>query len=92
MLRHFEEGMRSNPKLHGLIAIPYTRTELQLTFAWCMIGLTRAEHGSEERKRLKEEKVFLMTDMRDLITREGAAVARRTVSFDLCWSKYQCQH
>ena len=33
------------------------------------------EYDSEERKRSKEEKVFLMTSMRDLITQEGAAVA-----------------
>ena len=40
-----------------------------------MIGLTRGEYGSEERKRSKEEKVFLMKSMRDLLTQEGAAVA-----------------
>ena len=94
MLKHFEEGMRTSPKVYALIAIPFTRTELQLRFAWCMIRLTRSEYNSEESKRLKEEKVFLMTDMRDLMTREGAAVAcaKRqvlSVSFDLCWSKYQ---
>ena len=33
------------------------------------------EYDSEERKRSKEEKVFLMTSMRDLMTQEGAAVA-----------------
>ena len=33
------------------------------------------EYDSEERKRSKEEKVFLITSMRDLITQEGAAVA-----------------
>ena len=75
MLRHFEKGMRTSPKIHALIAISYTRTELQLSFAWCMIGLTRAEYDSEERKILKEEKVFLMTNIRDLMTQEGAAVA-----------------
>ena len=44
-------------------------------FAWCMIGLTREEYDSEERKRSKEEKVFLMTSMRDLIIQEGMSVA-----------------
>ena len=75
MLRYFEEERRTTPKIHALIAVPYVRTELQLRFAWCMIGLTRGEYESEERKRSKEEKVFLMTSMRDLITQEGAAVA-----------------
>ena len=46
-----------------------------MRFAWCMIGLTRREYDSEERKRSKEEKVFLMKNVRDLITQEGAAVA-----------------
>ena len=32
-------------------------------------------YDSEERKRSKEEKVLLMTSMRDLMTQEGAAVA-----------------
>ena len=75
VLRFFEEEMRTTPKIHDLIAVPYVRTELQLRFAWCMIGLTRGEYDSEERKRSKEEKVFLMTSVRDLMTQEGAAIA-----------------
>ena len=43
VLRFFEEEMRTTPKIHALIAVPYVRTELQLRFAWCMIGLTRGE-------------------------------------------------
>ena len=74
-LRYFEEEMRTTPKIHALIAVPYVRTELPLRLAWCMIGLTRGEYDSEERKRSKEEKVFLMTSMRDLITQEEAAIA-----------------
>ena len=75
VLRYFEEEMRTTPKIHALIAVPYVRSELQLRFAWCMIGQTSGEFDSEERKRSKEEKVFLMTSMRDLITQEGATVA-----------------
>ena len=51
VLRHFEDEMRTTPKIHALIAVPYVRTELQLRFDWCMIGLTRGEYDSEERKR-----------------------------------------
>ena len=61
VLRYFGEEMRTTPKIHALIAIPYVRTELQMRFAWCMTGLTRGEYDSEERKRSKGEKVFLMT-------------------------------
>ena len=75
VLRYFEEEMRTLPKIHALIAVPYVRTELQLRFSWCMIGLTRGEYDSEDRKRSKEQKVFLMTSMRNLITQEGAAIA-----------------
>ena len=42
---------------------------------WCMAGLTLGEYASEETKRSKEEKVLLMTHLRDLISCEGAAVA-----------------
>ena len=35
VLRHFEEEMRTTPKIHALIAIPYVRDELQLRFALC---------------------------------------------------------
>ena len=77
MLRYFEEEMRTTPRIHALIAVPYVRTELQLRFAWCMIGLTREEYDTEERKRSKEEKVFLITSMRDLITQEGAAACAK---------------
>ena len=41
VLRHFEEEMRTAPRIHALMAVPYVRTELQLRFAWCMMGLTR---------------------------------------------------
>ena len=77
VLRHFEEEMRTTPKIQALIAIPYARMELQFRFAWCMTGLTRGEYDSEEAKRSKGEKTFLMTSMRDLMTQEGAAVAKR---------------
>ena len=43
VLRYFEEEMGTTPKIHALIVIPYVRAELQLRFAWCMIGLTREE-------------------------------------------------
>ena len=46
VLRYFEEEMRTMPKIHALIATPYVRTELQLRFAWCIIGLTRGECDS----------------------------------------------
>ena len=75
VLRYFEEEMRTTPRIHALMTVPYVRTELQLLFAWCMMGLTRGEYDSEEKKRSKEEKVFLMTNLRDLITQKGAAVA-----------------
>ena len=74
-LRHFEEELRTTPKMHALIAVPYVRTELQLRFSWCMTGLTMGECDSEERKRSEEEKVLLMTSLRDLMINEGASVA-----------------
>ena len=88
VLRYFEEEMRTTPRIHALIAVPYVRTELQLSFAWCMIGLTREDYDSEERKRLKEEKVFLMTSMRDLIIQEGWAVACAKRRDALCFIRF----
>ena len=38
VLRYFEEEMRTTPRIHALVAVPYVRTELQLRFAWCMMG------------------------------------------------------
>ena len=91
MLRHFEERMRTSPKVHALTAIPYTKTELQFRFAWCMIGLTRAEYDSEDRKILKEQKVFLKMYMRDLMTREGAAVACAKRRDALCFIRFMLE-
>ena len=88
VLRYFEEKMRTTPKIHALIAVPYVRTELQLRFAWCMIGLTRGEYDSEERKRSKEDKVFLMTSMRDLTIQEGTAVAFAKRKDALCFIRF----
>ena len=55
VLRYFEEEMRTTPRKHTLMAVPYVRTELQLRFAWFMMGLTRGEYDSEERKRSKNK-------------------------------------
>ena len=88
LLRYFEEEMRTTPRIHALVAVLYVRTELQLRFAWCMMGLTREEYDPEERKRSKEEKVFLMTNLRDLIVQEGAAVACAKRRDALCFIRF----
>ena len=90
-LRYFEEKIRTTPRIHALIAVPYVRTKLQLRFAWCMIGLTREEYDSEERKRSKEEKVLPMTSMRDLITQEEAAVACAKRRDALCFIRFMIE-
>ena len=78
LVRHFEEEMRTTPKIHALIAIPYVRTELQLKLAWCMTGrLAMGEYDSDERKRSKEKKVLLMTHLGDLVICERACAKRR---------------
>ena len=86
VLRYFEVEMRTTPRIHALMAVP--ETELQLRFAWCMMGLTRGEYDSEERKRSKEEKVFLMTNLRDLINQEGMAVACAKRRDALCFIRF----
>ena len=91
MLRYFEEEMRTTPKIHALIAIPYVGSELQLRFAWCMNGPTRGEYDSEGRKRLKGDYVFLMTSMRDLITQEGASVAYAKRRDALCFIRFMIE-
>ena len=53
-----------------------------------MFGLTRGEYDSEERKRLKGEKLFLMTSVRDLITQEGAAIACAKRRDALCFIRF----
>ena len=88
VLRYFAEEMRTTPIIHALMAVPYVRTELQLRFACCMMGLTRGEYDSEERKRSKEEKVFLMTNLRDLIIQEGMAVACAKRRDALCFIRF----
>ena len=88
VLRYFEEEMRTTPRIHALMAVPYVRTKLQLRFAWCMMGITQGEYDSEERKRSKEEKVFLMTNLRDLIIQEGMAVACANRRDALCFIRF----
>ena len=89
--RYIEEEMRTAPKIHALMAVPYVRTELQLRFAWCLMGLTRKEYDSEERKISKEEKVFLMTNLRDLMTQEGAAIAFAKRRDALCFIRFMVE-
>ena len=56
-----------------------------------MTGVTREEYDSEERKRSKGEKVFLMTSMRDLITQEGAAVECAKRRDALCFIRFMIE-
>ena len=88
VLRYFEEDMKTTPKIQAPVAIPYVRTDIQLRFAWCMIGLTHGEYDSEERKRSKEEKMFIMTSVRDLMTQEEAAVACAKRRDALCFIRF----
>ena len=92
VLRYFEEDTRTAPRIHALMAVPFVRTELQLRFAWCMMGLNLEEYDSEERNRSKEEKVFLMTNLRDLIIQEGAAVACAKRRDALCFIRFMIEH
>ena len=91
VMRYFEEEMRTTPRIHALMAVPYVKTELQLRFAWCMMGLTRGEYDSEERKRPKEEKVFPMTNLRDMIIQEGAAVTCAKRRDALCFNRFMIE-
>ena len=91
VLRYFEEEMRTAPRIHALMAVSYVRTELQLRFAWRMMGLTREEYDSEKRKRSNEEKVFLMTNLRNLIVQEGAAVACAKRRDALCFIRFMME-
>ena len=87
VLRHVEEETRTNWKIHALIR----RTDLQLRLAWFMSDLSREEYYSEERKRSKEEKVLLMTSVRDLRTQEGAAVACAKRRDALCFIRFMLE-
>ena len=91
VLRYFEEEMSTTPRIHALMTVRYVRTELQLRFVWCMMGLTRGEYDSEERKRSKEEKFFLVTNLRYLITQEGAAVACTKRRDALCFIRFMTE-
>ena len=91
VLKYFEEEMRTAPRIQALMTVHYVRTELLLRFAWCMMGLTRGEYDSEERKRSKEEKIFLMTNLRDLITQDGAAVACAKRRDAFCFIRFQIE-
>ena len=90
-LQHFKEEVRTSPKIHALIAIPYVRTESQLRFTWCMTGLTQVEYDREERKRSKEEKIFIMRSMGDLMTQEGAAVVCAKRRDALCLIRFMLE-
>ena len=87
VLRHVEEETRTTRKIHALIR----RTDLQLRLAWFMTGLSREEYYSEERKRSKEEKVLLITSVRDLRTQEGAAVACAKRRYALCFIRFMLE-
>ena len=62
-------------------------TEVRLVYDWT----DSREKDLEERKRSKEEKVFLMTSVRDLMTQEGAAVACAKRRDALCFVRFMIE-
>ena len=87
MLQHFETGKMTNPKAQALIAVPYVKTDLQLTLHWRLAGLTLEEYDSEERKRSKVENVLLMMHVKYLMNCEAAAMACAMRRDTLCFVK-----
>ena len=85
LLRHFEEEMQTTPKKHALIVIQYVRTKLQLRLAWGTTRLTMREYDSEGRKSSKDEKVLLITHLRNLMICKRASVACANRKDALCF-------
>ena len=56
-----------------------------------MIGLTRGEYDSEEKRRSKEEKLFLLTSLTDLITQEEAGIACAKRRDALCFIRFMIE-
>ena len=91
VLGDFGNEMRTTPKIHALVAIPYIRFELHLRFAWCMTRLTMGEYDSDKRKRSQEEKVLMMTSLRDPMICDGVAVACATRRNALCFVRFMLE-
>ena len=75
-------------KIHGLIALVYARIELQLRFIWCFERITREENKFDWRKRSMDEKLLLLTALKDLMIREESAMASAKRSDALFYTKY----
>ena len=56
-----------------------------------MTGLTIREYDLEGRKRSKEEKVLLMTSLRDLMINEEAAVACAKQRDNFCFVRFMLE-
>ena len=66
----------------------YTLCENRVT---TQVRLVHDWNDSEERNRSKEEKVFLMTTVRDLVTQEGAAIACAKRRDALCFIRFMIE-
>ena len=88
VLRRRNEDCAKKTLSHG---ISLRENRVTTRFAWCLMELTREEYDSEERKRSKEEKVFLMTNLRDLMIQEGAAVACAKRRDALCFIRFMIE-
>ena len=91
ILCHLKTKPRTTPKVYALIAKPYVRTELQFRIAWRMTGMTMGKNDSEERKRSKEEKMLLMTHLRDLMICDEAPVACAELRDALCFVRFMLE-
>ena len=85
VLRRRDEDYGKNTRSHGS-----TLRKNRFTTEVCLVqnGIDSKEYDSEEKKRSKEDKVFLMTNLRDLMVQEGAAVACAKRRDALCFIRF----
>ena len=69
--RYFDETMHAPATVAAYLAYPYTRTDLQVRLAWCLMGIQKAEYEANNDSKSKEQDLDLMEALRMLISRDN---------------------
>ena len=86
--RYFDETMHARATVAAYLAHPCMTIDLQVRFAWCLMGIRKAEYEASNDLKSKEQELELMEALRALISKDDSAIAWAKHKDALCFVRF----
>ena len=83
-----DETMHAPATVAAYLAYPCTRTELQVRWAWCLMGIKKVEYEANNGSKSKEQELELTEALQMLISRDDSAIAWAKRKDALCLVRF----